>query len=92
MRHEFKTSTKVTKRSTFVVLYPVSVPVVSSFFPFLKFWQWVEGNLSAPFGSFDDGCDELFHERAAQQSGPVVVDKVDQQTLDVGAILETPQS
>lgn len=34
----------------------------------------------------DDGGDELLQEVVAQQWGPVVVDEVDKQPLDVGAI------
>lgn len=35
----------------------------------------------------DDGSDELLQEVMAQQRRPVMVDEVDEQTFDVGAIL-----
>lgn len=35
----------------------------------------------------DDGGDELFQEIVAQQRWPVMMDEVDQQALNVGAIL-----
>ena len=36
---------------------------------------------------FDDGCDELLNEVLLQQLGPVVMEEVDEQSLDVGAVL-----
>lgn len=35
----------------------------------------------------DDGSDELFQEVVAQQRWPIMMDEVDQQALNVGAIL-----
>lgn len=35
----------------------------------------------------DDGCNELFQKAMAEQWRPVVMDKVDHQALNVGAIL-----
>ena len=35
----------------------------------------------------DDGCDELFDEVVFEQSRPVVVDEVDEETFDVRAVL-----
>ena len=42
--------------------------------------------------NLDDGGDELFQKVVAQQGWPVIVDEVDQQTLNVGAILILSQS
>lgn len=35
----------------------------------------------------DDGCDELLQERVFQERRPVVMEKVDEKSFDVGAIL-----
>ena len=35
----------------------------------------------------DDGCDELLHKAMSNESGPVVMEEVDDESLDVGAIL-----
>lgn len=35
----------------------------------------------------DDGCDELLQECVLEQGGPVVVEEVDEQAFDVGAVL-----
>ena len=36
---------------------------------------------------FDNGSDELLNEGVAEESRPVVVEKVDDESLDVGAVL-----
>lgn len=36
---------------------------------------------------FDDRCDELLQECVFQEGRPVVVEEVDEQTFDVGAVL-----
>lgn len=35
----------------------------------------------------DDGCNELFQETVFEQGRPVMMDEVDQQAFDMGAIL-----
>lgn len=35
----------------------------------------------------DDGCDELLQERVFEQRRPVVVEEVDEEPFDVGAVL-----
>lgn len=39
-------------------------------------------------GGLNNRGDELLHEISVEQGWPVVVDEVDQQTLDMGTILE----
>lgn len=52
--------------------------------------QWID-SVNHSEGSdnmyLDDGGNELFQEVVAQQRRPVMVDEVDQQALNVGAIL-----
>lgn len=36
---------------------------------------------------FDNGCDELLQEGVFQQGRPVVMEEVDEQTFDMGAVL-----
>lgn len=49
-------------------------------------------NISCEVSYLDDGGDELLQEVVAQQGWPVMVDEVDQQSLNVGAILILSQS
>ena len=73
--------------NTFVVLDLVCVPVGLVVFPLLELWYREEADLLLGLGGLDDGRDELLQERLAQQRRPVVVDEVDQQALDVRAVL-----
>ena len=63
------------------------MPVVSVVFPFLELGQGVETLGLTALADFDDGSDELLQEWELQQTGPVVVDEVDDETLDVGTVL-----
>ena len=64
------------------------MPVGLVLLPLLELWYGEEAGLLLALGRLDDGRDELLQERHAQQRRPVVVDEVDQETLDVGAVLE----
>ena len=88
---------------TFVVLDGPLCPVGGGVLPLLKLRQGVEGQAGAALGDLhdmlsvshfirsgqylDNRCDELLQEGKFQQRRPVVMDKVDQKTLDMGAVL-----
>ena len=63
------------------------MPVGLVLLPLLELGDREEGQLLLALGGLDDGRDELFEEGLPQQGRPVVVDEVDQQTLDVGTVL-----
>lgn len=86
---EFTLLPSVHKRSTFVVLDLVGVPVLFALLPLLKLRDRVEADLLLVLGRLHDGRDELLQEGLAEQRRPVVVQEVDEQTLDVGAVLWT---
>ena len=64
------------------------MPVGLVLLPLLELWYGEEAGLLLALGRLDDGRDELLQERHTQQRRPVVVDEVDQETLDVGAVLK----
>lgn len=56
-------------------------------FPFFEFWQRIERQLLVLLLSFDDWRDEFFKKILTQKFWPIVMYEVDQQALDVGAVL-----
>ena len=63
------------------------MPVVRGVLPLVELWQGVEALRLAALGDLDDGRDELLEEGELEEGGPVVVDEVDEEPLDVGAVL-----
>mmetsp|Transcript_3484 Transcript_3484/g.8354 ORF Transcript_3484/g.8354 Transcript_3484/m.8354 type:complete len:832 (-) Transcript_3484:586-3081(-) len=72
---------------TFVVLCGPSFPSVVLLLPCLVVHNTEELQLLCSLGNFDDGRDELFHETfELEERWPPVLDHVEEQALDVGAI------
>ena len=63
------------------------MPIFGFSFPFIKFGQRIKGLRLGAFGHLDDGCDEFFNKWKFQQTGPIVVNEIYQEPLDVGAVL-----
>ena len=72
---------------TFVILDPPRFPILCGAFPLFEFWKREERQLVGLFENFDDGRDELLKEIHLQERGPVVMDEVDQESLDVRPVL-----
>jgi len=72
---------------TFVVLDLPQVPVGRGALPLAVLGQAEEGELLAGARHLHDGRDELLEEVLADERRPVVLDEVDQQALDVRAVL-----
>jgi len=72
---------------TFVVFYLIRVPVVSFNLPLLKLRQGKEWGGGGAFCGLDNGCDELFQKGQLEQRWPIVVNEIDQETLNVRSIL-----
>ena len=74
-------------KNTFVVLYLVGVPVVFVIFPLFKLRQRIEADLFLSFGRFDDGRNKFLEERESEKRRPVVVDEVNEETLNMRPVL-----
>lgn len=72
---------------TLVVLDRVCLPAVCVLTPFHVFGQRVERMRVFSFGCFNKRHDELFEEIVAQQMRPVVMEEVDNQSLDERTVL-----
>lgn len=70
-----------------VVFDLVSFPVGISISPFIVLWDREERQFFFSLRSFDDRSDEFFHKVPLDETWPVVMDEVDDETFDVRTVL-----
>lgn len=58
-----------------------------AYFSSFRLLDWFNKMVMVCLPYFDNGCDELLQEGVFQQGRPVVMEEVDEQTFDMGAVL-----